>query len=116
MAKLSRLFDANNMRNSIKDDWSELKKLQNPDGGFSWYAGYPSSYYNSLYILKNLGRINEWLKGNLDEYGNPEDEEVISKLVDYVDNEINRYYNLNTYNKENIWNNFVLDYLDTRNY
>ena len=116
MAKLARLFDANNMRNSINEDWSELKKLQNPDGGFSWYAGYPSSYYNSLYILKNLGRINEWLKGNLDEYGNPEDEEVISKLVDYVDNEINRYYNLNTYNKENIWNNFVLDYLDTRHY
>jgi hypothetical protein len=35
MQKLARLFDANNMRNSINDDWSELKKLQNPDGGFS---------------------------------------------------------------------------------
>ena len=34
MQKLARLFDANNMRNSINEDWSELKKLQNPDGGF----------------------------------------------------------------------------------
>ena len=59
MQKLARIFDANTMRNSIKNDWAELKKLQNPDGGFSWYAGYPSSYYNSLYILKNLGRIRE---------------------------------------------------------
>jgi hypothetical protein len=37
-------------------DWDDFKKLQNPDGGFSWYAGYPSSYGTSLYILKNLGK------------------------------------------------------------
>ena len=53
MAKIARLFDANNMRNSINQDWLDVVKLQNPDGGFSWYSGYPSSYYTSLYILKN---------------------------------------------------------------
>ena len=68
MEKLARLFDANTMRNSIQNDWSEVLKLQNPDGGFSWYQGYPSSYYNSLYILKNLGKINEWLKGTTAAY------------------------------------------------
>jgi uncharacterized protein YfaS (alpha-2-macroglobulin family) len=57
MQKLARLFDANTMRNSINEDWSELVKLQNPDGGFSWYQGYPSSYYTSLYILKNLAEL-----------------------------------------------------------
>lgn len=113
MAKLARLFDANNMRNSINDDWSELKKLQNPDGGFSWYAGYPSSYYNSLYILKNLGRINEWLKGNIADYQSTEQKEMVSQLVKYVDNEVNRFFEVK---KENVWNNYVLDYLDTRHY
>ncbi|MBP7500989.1 MAG: hypothetical protein KA796_14180, partial [Chryseobacterium sp.] len=113
MAKLARLFDANNMRNSINDDWSELKKLQNPDGGFSWNAGYPSSYYNSLYILKNLGRINEWLKGNLADYQSTEQKEMVSQLVKYVDNEVNRFYEVK---KENVWSNYVLDYLDTRHY
>jgi hypothetical protein len=96
MQKLARLFDANTMRNSINDDWSELKKLQNPDGGFSWYAGYPSSYYNSLYILKNLGRINEWLKGNLADYQSTEQKEMVSQLVKFVDNEVNRYFDVNT--------------------
>lgn len=113
MQKLARLFDANTMRNSINDDWSELKKLQNPDGGFSWYAGYPSSYYNSLYILKNLGRINEWLKGNLADYQSSEQKEMVSQLVRFVDNEVSRYFEVK---KENVWSNYVLDYLDTRHY
>lgn len=113
MAKLARLFDANTMRNSINEDWSELKKLQNPDGGFSWYAGYPSSYGNSLYILKNLGRINEWLKGNLADYQSSEQKEMVSKLVKFVDSELNHYFIVQ---KENVWSNFALDYLDTRHY
>ena len=113
MEKLARLFDANTMRNSIQNDWSELQKLQNPDGGFSWYSGYPSSYYNSLYILKNLGRINDWLKGNVADYQSSEQKEMVKKLVSYVDNEVNKYWRTD---KDNVWNNFVIDYLDTRNY
>ena len=120
MAKISLLFNSNMMRNSINDDWSELVKLQNPDGGFSWYQGYPSSYYTSLYILKNLGRINEWLKGNLADYQSSEQKEMVKKLVSYVDNEVNKYYDTSTplsvTKKDNVWNNFVLDYLDTRHY
>ncbi|QDP86482.1 hypothetical protein FNJ88_13310 [Chryseobacterium sp. SNU WT5] len=113
MEKLARLFDANTMRNSINEDWSELLKLQNPDGGFSWYQGYPSSYYNSLYILKNLGKINEWLKGNTTEYQSAEQKEMVSKLVNYVDSEVHKYWDVK---KEYVWNNYVLDYLDTRHY
>ncbi|TXF78882.1 alpha-2-macroglobulin family protein [Chryseobacterium sp.] len=113
MEKLARLFDANTMRNSLQSDWSELQKLQNPDGGFSWYQGYPSSYYSSLYILKNLGKINEWLKGNTVDYQSSEQKEMVSKLVNYVDNEVHKYWEVKT---EKVWNNYVLDYLDTRYY
>lgn len=119
MAKLARLFDANTMRNSINEDWSELKKLQNPDGGFSWYAGYPSSYYNSLYILKNLGRINEWLNGNLEDYQSSEQKEMVANLVKFVDNEVSRYFDVKAVaerSRSNVWSNYVLDYLDTRHY
>ena len=113
MEKLARLFDANTMRNSIQNDWSEVLKLQNPDGGFSWYQGYPSSYYNSLYILKNLGKINEWLKGNTSDYQSSEQKEMVKKLVQYVDSEVHKYWDVK---KEMVWNNYVLDYLDTRHY
>lgn len=113
MQKLARIFDANTMRNSISQDWEDLKKLQNPDGGFSWYPGYPSSYYTSLYILKNLGRINEWLKGNLADYQSGEQKEMVSRLVNFVDSEVHKYWDVK---KEYVWNNYVLDFLDTRHY
>ncbi len=113
MQKLARLFDANTMRNSIHNDWAEFKQLQNPDGGFSWYQGYPSSYYTSLYILKNIGRINEWLKGDVDDYQSSEQKVLVSKLVNYVDTEVHKYWEID---KQNVWNNYVLDYLDTRQY
>ncbi|MGO4710603.1 alpha-2-macroglobulin family protein, partial [Chryseobacterium sp. 2TAF14] len=113
MAKLALLFDANTMKNSINQDWDDLKKLQNPDGGFSWYQGYPSSYGTSLYILKNLGKINVWLKDNVKDYQSSEQKELVAKLIGYVDQEINKYTDVK---KENVINNWTLDYLDTRNY
>jgi len=119
MQKLALLFDANTMKNSINQDWDDFKKLQNPDGGFSWYQGYPSSYGTSLYILKNLGKINVWLKDNGKDYQSSEQKELVAKLVSYVDNEINKYYDTSaklSAGKENVINNWTLDYLDTRNY
>lgn len=113
MQKLALLFDANTMKNSINQDWDELRKLQNPDGGFSWYQGYPSSYSTSLYILKNLGKINVWLKDNVKDYQNGEQKELVKNLITYVDKEINTYYDVKT---QDVWTNWALDYLDTRNY
>ncbi|SHG46497.1 MG2 domain-containing protein [Chryseobacterium oranimense] len=113
MQKLALLFDANTMKNSINQDWDDLKKLQNPDGGFSWYPGYTSSYGTSLYILKNLGKINTWLKDSAKDYQSPEQKELVGKLVQYVDNEIDKYWDVK---KENVWTNWAIDYLDTRNY
>ncbi|WP_392436727.1 alpha-2-macroglobulin [Cruoricaptor ignavus] len=113
MQDLARLFDANTMRQSIKTDWDDLMKWQNSDGGFSWVRNSPSSYYVSVYILKNLGRIYEWLGGNLAEYQAGSQRKMVEKLVKYVENEALRYYDLE---KKNVWNNFVLDYLDARHY
>ena len=113
MQKLALLFDANTMKNSINQDWDDFKKLQNPDGGFSWYQGYPSSYGTSLYILKNLGKINSWLKDNVKDYQSSEQNELVANLVKYVDNEINKYWDVK---EKNIWTNWTLDYLNTRNY
>ncbi|MDM1556181.1 MULTISPECIES: alpha-2-macroglobulin [Chryseobacterium] len=113
MQKLALLFDVNTMRNSINQNWDDFSKLQNPDGGFSWYAGYPSSYGTSLYILKNLGKINLWLKDNAKEYQSSGQNVLVAKLIQYVDNEISKYADTK---KENVWSNWVLDYLDTRNY
>ncbi|SMP11701.1 alpha-2-macroglobulin family protein [Chryseobacterium profundimaris] len=118
MAKLALLFDVNTMKNSINQDWDDLRKLQNPDGGFSWYQGYPSSYSTSLYILKNLGKINIWLKDHVSDYQSSEQNDLVKKLIQYVDNEVAKYDTSASLksNKENILNNWTLEYLDARNY
>ena len=69
----------------------------------------------SLYILKNLGKINEWLKdkGGVNDYQNTPQNEMVSALTAYLDREINRYWKPKDMNP---WNNLVLDYLDTRHY
>ncbi|MFN3021536.1 alpha-2-macroglobulin family protein [Chryseobacterium sp. TY3] len=113
MTKLARLFDANTMRNSINEDWKTLLQLQNPDGGFSWYPGYPSSYYSSLYILKNLGKINLWLKDHVKDYQSDSQKQMITKLIAFVDGNINKYWDVR---KENPWSNASLEYLDARHY
>ncbi|WP_137904611.1 alpha-2-macroglobulin family protein [Chryseobacterium sp. 2VB] len=113
MQKLALLFDVNTMKNSINQDWDDFKKLQNPDGGFSWYPGYPSSYGTSLYILKNLGKINFWLKDNVKDYQSADQKVLVAKLIQYVDYEVAKYYDVK---KDNVWNNWAIDYLDTRNY
>lgn len=109
MQKLALLFDANTMTHSISQDWDELKKLQNPDGSFSWYPGYPGSYSTSLYILKNIGKINAWLKRDRD----PQQEELVKNLIGYVDGEISRYTDPKA---QDAWNNWALEYLDARSY
>ena len=38
---------------------------------------------------------------------------MVSKLVAYLDNEVNKYWDVK---RENYWSNFVIDYLDTRQY
>ena len=116
--KIARLFDANTMRNSISSDWSEFAKLQNPDGGFSWYQGAPSSLETSLYILKSTGKINEWMKGNFYDYQNADWKSVVSKLVSFIDKRTETYYadSLNSASRTAYINDFVLDYLDARRY
>ncbi|KQR91456.1 hypothetical protein ASG01_13870 [Chryseobacterium sp. Leaf180] len=112
MQKLALLFDANTMKNSLSQDWDDFAKLQNPDGGFSWYNGYPSSLTTSLYILKNLGKLNLWLKENIKNYENEDQKDLVKKLTAYVDAEISK----SPFNKENALSDLYLNYLDARNY
>lgn len=113
MNRVSRLFEVNQMKNSIAKDWSTLQRYQNGDGGFPWLPGYQSSYSNSLYILKNLGKMNDWLKENIKEYQPGGQQSMVSNLISYIDFQLERYW---SEEKDNPWSNFALDYLDTRRY
>lgn len=109
--QIARLFDANTMRNAVQEDWSELKNRQNPDGGFSWFPGGPSSYHTSLYILKHWGKLQSWLKDSLASYQDAEQKPLAERLVRYADAEVSR---LVTLENEPVYNDQLLNYLDSR--
>ena len=113
MQKIARLFEVNNMRYSIESDWQQLAKLQNADGGFGWLQDAPSSYSTSLYILKQLGKLNHWLGDNQKDYLSTNYKAMVDNLINYADSKFaslwkpeNKFY----------WANFVADYLETRHY
>lgn len=112
MNRISRLFEVNAMKTSINRDWKILLEYQNEDGGFPWLPGFRSSYVSSLYILRNLGKMNEWLKGNLSEYQSGQSS-MVSGLIHYIDRELETHWKEN---EDTPWSNFALDYLDARRY
>ncbi|SHG06378.1 alpha-2-macroglobulin family protein [Chryseobacterium vrystaatense] len=113
MNNISRLFEVNAMKNSINKDWNKLMQYRNSDGGFPWLPGYESSYTCSLYILKNLGKMNEWLKDGISEYQSYGRNGMVSSLISFLDDQLDIYWKEK---EDNPWSNFALDYLDARRY
>ncbi|QCX54237.1 alpha-2-macroglobulin [Elizabethkingia sp. JS20170427COW] len=112
MSQISKIFNLNQMSYSIASDWKKLSALQNGDGGFGWIQGSPSSLNISLYILKNLGKIESWLKGDLSDYQDTHKKELLAKLIAYVDRNIIQLKKTKNFSLHNQ----MIDYLDGRHY
>lgn len=56
MQKLVELFDENRLHHLQEQAVNQLKKLQNPDGGWSWFKGMHSSQFMTTNILTILER------------------------------------------------------------
>ena len=56
--RVATLFDVNNMQYQLTAAGNKLEQMQQPDGGWSWYPGMPSSPYITSYILKLMARYN----------------------------------------------------------
>ena len=49
--RIGLLFDFNRMSNEMNRAFNQLKKVQNDDGGFPWFAGNPSNRYITQHII-----------------------------------------------------------------
>ncbi|MCP4292278.1 MAG: hypothetical protein GY780_10655 [bacterium] len=58
--QLFNILDPKTARESRQQSLDTLSKLQVDDGGFGWFSGGPSSFYNTAYILHGLTRGNEF--------------------------------------------------------
>ena len=55
---LAEFFDENGINNRLDMAVTKLRKLQNPDGSFSWYPGMQGSTYITVAIEEMLIRLN----------------------------------------------------------
>lgn len=59
MQQLSLLYMPGQMEYLRSNAFNNLKALQNPDGGFSWFPGMPSSLFQTLNVLQRMGELTQ---------------------------------------------------------
>lgn len=85
-AKIVELYDKERIAKANNDAISKLKKLQQPDGGFVWFAGFESSEYVTVSVARRLVEMREY--GVL-----PKDcEKMLKDAVKYIDNALVKAY------------------------
>ncbi|MBQ8047637.1 MAG: alpha-2-macroglobulin [Prevotella sp.] len=57
--QLIGFFDENAVSYRLSDEFSQLRKLQNLDGSFSWWPGMPGNRYVTSNVIETLVRLNK---------------------------------------------------------
>lgn len=114
--RLALLFDFNRSEAAREVALKKLIELQEENGGWSWFKGFPASRGITLSILHGMARLVEL---NAIQYGGAEKEMQI-KALNYLDKSIERdYKGLKEHNKswqKSLPSSEQLEYLFVRSY
>jgi uncharacterized protein YfaS (alpha-2-macroglobulin family) len=89
--RIGLLFDLNRMSNEMTRAFNQLKKVQNEDGGFPWFAGKPSNRYITQHIVAGMAHLK---KLGAMQTGNTEDADMIVRQgLNYLDQCMEEDYN-----------------------
>lgn len=80
---LVRYFNENQLRNNLNTSLSGLRKLQNPDGSFSWWQGMSGSMYMTVEVVKTLSRLNVLLGAT-----DSQTKDLLNKAFRYLDEKV----------------------------
>ena len=113
--QIALLFDLNMQKSQAQQYLDKLLKLQQTDGGFTWFEGMPSSRYITQEILLNFARLNKLTNADL----LTANRLPLTAALRYLDLEISHdFAELKKYNKnyltENCVGNIQLFYLHMR--
>ena len=80
--RLADFFDENLINNRLSTAIEKLEKLQQGDGGFTWYPGMPASPHITIGVAEMLARLHVMT----DTYGNASS--IQERAMSYMDGEI----------------------------
>ncbi|MDR2147478.1 MAG: hypothetical protein LBE91_13565 [Tannerella sp.] len=98
--RIGLLFDLNRMSNELNRAFNKLKKSQNSDGGFPWFDGNPSSRYITQHIVAGMAHLDKL--GAMQEKNAADAQQIVTKGLDYLDNEIWKDYDALIRNKADL--------------
>lgn len=111
--ELITLFDLPKLKFQKNKLITALFRLQNEDGGWSWYPGMQSNDYVTKNILKALMKIHQWQINDIRE---EPFKEAVKLAIEYVDvkfnEEIEKYFTSNP--KEHYISYTFVDYMQLR--
>ena len=81
--RIALLFDLNRMASEQNLALKKLRDMQNPNGGWPWFAGMPESRYITQHIVTGLGHMQNMKAFGLNE--NSETAEMLKKAISYLD-------------------------------
>ena len=106
LGELGKLLDVSESEKKLDTMFSELKKLRNSDGGWSWFEGMKSSLFITQEVLLEFGEMKRAGAYNT-KYDN-----VVFKAIDFCDN-----YIWEMYKKDRRMSlTFILEYLYIRSF
>lgn len=85
--RIGLLFDLNKMASEQNSAIKKLHDMQNPNGGWPWFAGMPESRYITQHIVSGLGHL-KFLKV-LNPLENSEINRMLEKAINYLDESMN---------------------------
>ncbi|MFH2143628.1 MAG: alpha-2-macroglobulin family protein [Bacteroidota bacterium] len=118
--RVGLLFDLNHMANNIGSAFKKLEKLQCSNGGFVWFKGGPDDRYITQHIVTGFGHLDNL--GVKDIRSDYKVWNMVSRGVNYLDNEIRKDYNWikKYYTKEEMEEDHIsyyqIQYLYARSY
>jgi uncharacterized protein YfaS (alpha-2-macroglobulin family) len=88
--QLATLLDSERMAKELERNIRELKILQTPNGGFSWFKGMPEDRFITQYILTGIGRLQHL---GMHEMGSAQRlEEMMLAALQYADARLQEDY------------------------
>ena len=81
--RIALLFDLNRMASEQNSALKKLRDMQNPNGGWPWFAGMPEDRYITQHIVTGLGHMQNMKAFDIHE--NSETTEMLEKAIGYLD-------------------------------
>lgn len=107
---LQLLLNTNQIRHQLNASMNELKKLQNRDGGFSWFAGDRSNFFITTQILSGIGNLH---RSGI-QYQVPDMGTLIRNSLNYLDESARDQYNRFYRDKDRTISSTLVAYLHVK--